>query len=239
MKTLLLLPALFFIIISFSTAQKETNKLYSLEKASLYKVSLVCGAATDIGCGSRSKPILKELNKHSEISSSYLNRTGTIIMIVWDDLKTPNHELIKSILDSHGTSIYNDLIGTGKDILNDFDIAFWYSDKEIDQLSLEEGGRIASQLVNQLLEMKIISFEDSKKMFLELKEFIGNDLVNLKDITLLSTTEFYDRWEEKIASVGNKYVKKGGMPEIELCGPSFNSKACCADGKGACCSQNK
>jgi len=51
-----------------------------------HSVNLVCGAATDIGCGSRSKPILLDLQKEPSIKEAWqingnpirVNLSGTI-----------------------------------------------------------------------------------------------------------------------------------------------------------------
>jgi hypothetical protein len=48
-----------------------------------YDVPLVCGAAPSIGCGSRAKPLLIDLEQQAPIREAWLNRTGTIVAIVW------------------------------------------------------------------------------------------------------------------------------------------------------------
>src|SRR5260370_41803978 len=53
---------------------KPTND----ETITFYDVPLVCGAAPEIGCGSRAKPLLIDLEQQSGIKEAWLNRTGTI-----------------------------------------------------------------------------------------------------------------------------------------------------------------
>jgi hypothetical protein len=53
------------------------------ETISFYDVPLVCGAAPSIGCGSRAKPLLLDLEQQTSIREAWLNRTGTIVAIVW------------------------------------------------------------------------------------------------------------------------------------------------------------
>jgi hypothetical protein len=54
---------------------KPTND----ETITFYDVPLVCGAAPEIGCGSRAKLLLIDLEQQSGIKEAWLNRTGTIV----------------------------------------------------------------------------------------------------------------------------------------------------------------
>ena len=53
------------------------------ESITFYDVPLVCGAAPSIGCGSRAKPLLLDLERQPAIKEAWLNRTGTVVAIVW------------------------------------------------------------------------------------------------------------------------------------------------------------
>src|SRR5258708_16867020 len=50
-----------------------------------YKTPLVCNAAPTIGCGSRAKPVLLEMEKNPAVKEAWLNRSGTMLAIVWKD----------------------------------------------------------------------------------------------------------------------------------------------------------
>jgi len=65
-------------IVNYKTKSKEPVITF-------YKTPLVCNAAPDIGCGSRSKPALLELEKNPAIKEAWLNRPGTVIAIAWKD----------------------------------------------------------------------------------------------------------------------------------------------------------
>jgi hypothetical protein len=54
-----------------------------MEIITFYDVPLVCGAAPAIGCGSRAKPLLMDLEQRTAIKEAWLNRAGTIVAIVW------------------------------------------------------------------------------------------------------------------------------------------------------------
>src|SRR5436190_15007914 len=53
------------------------------QRISLYEVPLVCPAAPQIGCGSRSKPILLALEQQAPVAEAWLHRSGTMLAVVW------------------------------------------------------------------------------------------------------------------------------------------------------------
>src|SRR5215472_10466459 len=65
-----------------------------------YDVALVCGAAPAIGCGSRAKPLLIDLEQQSAIEEAWLNRAGTIVAIVWSG-PIDTVEVAKPIFERH------------------------------------------------------------------------------------------------------------------------------------------
>jgi len=56
------------------------NKSTNDEIVTFYDVPLVCGAAPAIGCGSRAKPLLMDLEQRTAIKEAWLNRAGTIVV---------------------------------------------------------------------------------------------------------------------------------------------------------------
>src|SRR5688572_12608991 len=54
-------------------------------RVAFYNVPLRCPAAPEIGCGSRAKPVLLELERVPGINEAWLNRAGTIAAIVFAD----------------------------------------------------------------------------------------------------------------------------------------------------------
>src|SRR6516225_386242 len=65
------------------------NNSVNNEIITFYDVPLVCGAAPAIGCGSRAKPLLIDLEQQTAIEEAWLNRAGTIVAIVWSDRFAP------------------------------------------------------------------------------------------------------------------------------------------------------
>jgi len=75
---------------------KSTNQ----ETIAFYDEPLVCGAAPSIGCGSRAKPLLVDLEQQAPIREAWLNRAGTIVAIVWRD-QARMEEVGKPIFERH------------------------------------------------------------------------------------------------------------------------------------------
>src|SRR5207253_1736304 len=66
-----------------SASGGENAAITTADRISLFKVSLQCPAAPQIGCGSASKPILLDLESQPGVLEAWLNRAGTIIAVVW------------------------------------------------------------------------------------------------------------------------------------------------------------
>ncbi len=81
----------------------ETTKVANSGEVSFYLVPLVCGAAPQIGCGGRSKPILLSLEDNTQIREAWLNREGTTIAVVWDNNAdaTKRDEIASSIFKTY------------------------------------------------------------------------------------------------------------------------------------------
>ncbi len=61
------------------------NIVRNPEMISFYDVPLVCGAAPEIGCGSRLKPLFLDFSKVNQVKEVWSNRQGTVVAIVWND----------------------------------------------------------------------------------------------------------------------------------------------------------
>ncbi|HXL57683.1 MAG TPA: hypothetical protein VN958_15590, partial [Chitinophagaceae bacterium] len=83
MKKTILFAVLAITSIAFNACYNSNASLVQKEIISFYEVPLVCSADPDIGCGSRSKPALLELEKNPSVKEAWLNREGTILAIVW------------------------------------------------------------------------------------------------------------------------------------------------------------
>ncbi len=163
-----------FAASSFTTARSN-------DIISFHQVNLVCSAATDIGCGSRSKPILLELEKEEDIKEAWLNRSGTIVAIVWESGAKAAAETVPMVFKKHGKTIEIVEGAAHQKQLGSFRSDKWYRGAEVDQLSMEEAGRIASQFVDPLVAGGILSKEDAPKMHAEVEKYIQNEFMTIMD----------------------------------------------------------
>lgn len=117
-------------------------------EVSFYRVPLACEAAPRLGCGTRAKPVLQELERHPGIIKAWLNGAGNLIAIAGtvkgrraalgalrrrlasvEPLRGEAREIALSTLAS----------GSG-----------WYRAAELDRLSEEEARAIARRLTARL-----------------------------------------------------------------------------------------
>src|SRR5439155_3012835 len=77
------------------------------DRISLFKVSLQCPAAPQIGCGSASKPILLDLERQPGVIEAWLNRAGTMIAVVWkpDSDAEMRRNVTAELKEDHATEI--------------------------------------------------------------------------------------------------------------------------------------
>lgn len=70
-------------LVGASPAFAEGTKIApKADRISLFEVPLRCEAAPEIGCGSRSKPILLGLEREPTIMEAWLNGTGTVLAVI-------------------------------------------------------------------------------------------------------------------------------------------------------------
>lgn len=187
------------------------------EGVNFFSVNLVCGAAPDIGCGSRSRPILVQLQSHPAIKEAWLNRPGTVIAVVWSDAGEPQADLAKRLISKHGRTA--ELL-TGKDHraqLKRFKTDTWYKGTDVNQLSIEEAGRIARQVVAPLLAGGLLDEASGTGMLADVEKYIEKELIELEDVSLLSQSSYYDQWAKEITQIARHYMPEDRIPRFELC----------------------
>src|SRR5687767_11243581 len=110
-------------------------------KTSFYKVPLVCEAAPHTGCGSKAKPILKDLEKQKSVAEAWLNREGTVLAVVWTSDNTTAS--INKVLTSYNIEP-SEISGTEREeISKTFEArSNWLRSADVDKLSIEEAGVI-------------------------------------------------------------------------------------------------
>jgi copper chaperone CopZ len=130
-------------------AERTQERNISMDRISLFNVSLECPAAPQIGCGTASKPILLQLELEPGVAEAWLNRAGTQIAVV----RKPQSEaaarrnVAAKLTDdareiqgeSRGEALKSFLSGKG-----------WYRGADVDRLSEEEAGIIAARLIRRV-----------------------------------------------------------------------------------------
>jgi hypothetical protein len=209
-----------FIPLCFAQAANTAAQLPAPDRVSIFKVSLRCPAAPQIGCGSASKPILLELEHDPAVEQAWLNRAGTLITVVWKS--QPNAQAqqdLASRLRSAGCcardAAINEVRGEARDqAVKEFQSGHgWYRGAEVDRLSEEEAGIIAARLVrrvaakitlaeNKAERLREVLAAALKKCFTE-----GQDRGRLQARQL--TRDFLD---EKQIAVLQQAIEKGVRP---------------------------
>lgn len=144
----------------------------------LYGVSLVCGAAPAIGCGSRAKPLLLDLELQPAIKEAWLNRTGTKVAIVWRG-PAQMEEVGRPFFERHEVHY------TGRDT-GDYntepfrDEKAWFRGTEVDRLSQEEAREIAETAVKPAMKARLISVEEAAQIKSDIEAYFREELVKLR-----------------------------------------------------------
>ena len=143
--------SIWVLVISGLALADENNAPPAKSLISFYRADLVCPAATQIGCGSAAKPILLELERASAVREAWLNRSGTIVAIVWKE-STAQNERGAIVQTALGTPKLREVKGNSREqILESFRSGTgWYRGATVDRLSEEEAGIIAARLVRRI-----------------------------------------------------------------------------------------
>lgn len=204
-----------------------------------YEVPLVCGAAPEIGCGSRLKPLFIDTEKEKGIKESWSNRQGTVIAIVWN--KEPNEDLIKSLFKKHDieSKIITETSKKEKLTASLKEKGKWYKGMAVDQLSLEEAGVIASYLTSFVKDSGLITDQEAKAIKTDLEEYFKKELVVVRTNKELGSKETQDKWREEGYQIYVNHIGKERADKVaKLFSSNFvNTEAC--DTEDACCEKKK
>jgi len=200
--SVLIIP-LFAVAGSIVKSADKTNE----PAITFYKTPLVCNAAPDIGCGSRSKPALLELEKNPVIKEAWLNRSGTVIAIVWKD-KAQTEIVAKPIFKENNISFT---------VLNENDIAsyrktfrkanLWYRGANVDMLSWEEATTIAESAVKYALQSNLITKDEAEKIKTDVEAYFKEELVKIRTNEQLKDDDQH-KFKAALYSIGEKYIGK-------------------------------
>ncbi|MBS3921718.1 MAG: mercuric transport protein MerTP [Nitrosarchaeum sp.] len=212
---------------------------------SFYEAPLVCHAAPSIGCGSKAKFLLVDLEKYIDaVEGAWLNKTGTVVAVKWNT-KTETAkkvEIIKTVSTNHNIMLTTLAQKEATDYAKTFpNSSEWYKGKEVDKLSKAEAGIIAKNTIASYKEKKLIKPSFEKQFQADIEKIYADLFLSISSYKDL-TTEAYNKVESQIQQAGEKYVGKGKMPHVELCIASEEScekdKSCSPGSGKSCCDKN-
>lgn len=254
MKKLIVAGALLLVAIviySFVSGNKEAvNNKTSI---SFYKVPLVCSAAPEIGCGSKSKPVLLGLEKKNNVvSEAWLNRAGTVIAIVWNENSSSELRTTtaNAVFKENKLDVAEVKGKEYKKMLADFqEKKNWYLGTEVDKLSMEEAGVIAERLTNRINDIVVNNDkappltgeknQNLKKGFADVfkKRFSKNYGSEINSDEKNVVQKFKTETENELLEVGKKYLNEKKMKALKdaitlglrpIESENKNSKGCCS-----------
>lgn len=215
-------------------------------KVTFYDAPLVCAADPSIGCGSKAKFLLADLELNTDaVEGAWLNKKGTIIAVKWKDnipaskraliisaVSTKHDMNLEPVADAQ-SAVYVDIFPKN---------ALWYKGKEVDNLSREEATFIAQKTIVSYKTKGLVKDSFAKQFQADIQKIYTDLFLSLTSYKDLNT-ETYNKIEDQIQKAGEKYVGKGKMPHIELCTssdmPCDDDKSCTKSCNGSstklCC----
>jgi hypothetical protein len=216
---------------------EDGNVQADRERISLFSVPLVCEAAPEIGCGSRSKPILLELQRQPEIAEAWVNETGTVLAVVWMDASDSQAraKTVETILETNGAA-GTELNGQNREIeLKKFATRNnWYRGAEVDNLSKREAAIIAARLVRRVQAKVALSEEKAQGLATKLAQVIQDRFISEARSSKL---EFYEEvmkvvrenLDERGVAAFQEAIAKGYRPQAEDNeGTKTQKPSCCS-----------
>lgn len=207
---------------------------------SFYKVPLVCNAAPTIGCGSRSKPVLLDLEKDQDVQEAWLNRPGTVIAVIWNPASNLNtrKNVITRVFGNHQVNASELIMNDYAENLQSFSTKTgWYKGSDVNSLSKEEAGIIADRLLQAVREKTKLSTEQEKKLKVKITEAFYDFFLNFKSMDQLGDQATHKEILTDIIQYGNELLGKDKMPDLDalwtVC--SGSTKSCSHEGCSSSC----
>ncbi len=236
-------------------------KIKSVAKTpvTFYKIPLVCSAAPDIGCGSKAKPVLKQLEENSKVSQAWLNHAGTVIAVVWKENadKGAREESTLAIFKEQNMDV--ELV-LGKDydhLLNNFNLKKnWLRHADVDQLSMIEADEISTRLVARVNAKKPLDKELASALKTDIenvfkKKFSSLNVTNINKQSEAATNIIVRSITEELLAAGKKHLNEKqittlqdaitlGLQPVEG-EPGYTKDGCCSkpNNAGQKCETNK
>jgi hypothetical protein len=173
------------------------------ETIAFYDVPLVCGAAPSIGCGSRAKPLLVDLERQVPIKEAWLNRAGTIVAIVWRG-PARMEEVGRPVFERHEVQYAE--VPDDKQAARSFRIdRRWFHGAEVDRLSLEEAREIAETSMASITEEGLVSIEEASRIKSDIEAYFRKELVRFRTREELQQ-DAQSKFPEAVINIYQKHI---------------------------------
>ena len=227
------IPLVVIVVFLFSCSSNQSE-------VNFFEVPLVCGAAPEIGCGSRIKPLFIELGKNTEVKETWTNREGTILAIRSNELDVQKlnnifekykietkHITDKKVIDS----LSNSLANNNKK---------WLKGMAVDSLSLYEAGVIASTMSDFAKEAKLINEKEHQNIHKDLESYYKKELVKVRTEAELSSEACQNEWKNNGFNIYKKHIGTERAEKVKLHFEEneitiMKQESCCSEEEDKCC----
>ncbi|HEY5991875.1 MAG TPA: hypothetical protein VIU10_04790 [Candidatus Udaeobacter sp.] len=190
------------------------------DEVTIFQVALKCSAAPQIGCGGEAKPILLKLEREPTVREAWLNRTGTLIAVVWKSklnaqLNAQTQQYLESRLRAAGRDAdVRELQGEARDqALKELQSGHgWYRGAEVARLSEEEAGIIAARLVRRVQAKTTLSQDKTERLERALAAAYRKCFAEERYETLPVRQLVDDFLDEKQIAILEQAIDKGVRP---------------------------
>ena len=230
-----------FLLLGILSSFQSGQSLDPQPNISFYEVPLICGAAPEIGCGSRLKPLFLDFAKVSHVKEVWSNRQGTVVAIVWNEpipSKKERQSIVQPIFEQN---IVDAQLVSNQTKISELTSSFqgdekWYRGMDVDLLSIEEAGIIAESLTSFALNEGIITNEESAVIKSDLEGYFKKELTQVRSFENLKSESTQERWRQDgyqiyVNHIGAERAQKVSElyhslenRELEV---KMNPKSCC------------
>jgi hypothetical protein len=186
------------------------NTQPSAGAVSFYSVPLMCPAARGLGCGSRAKPMLLELERTEAITEAWLDHSGETLAIVWNESSSAAQRAtaLKQIADKHDVPL-DEITGAARETsISAFRSGKgWHRGSDVDRLSEQEAVVIA----NRLLDRTGVEAPSSKSK----ADAIRPELTETVRQLLVGTMPPMEECWQRLTRIGRKHFNEAELTAFE------------------------
>jgi hypothetical protein len=155
------------------------------------------------------------MEKSLAVKEAWLNRAGTLLAVVWENVQLADSaNAVFSRFNVAFRELSGEQLGHARSSFrNKKD---WYKSAEVDQLTQEEAGILAGQVISPLKTNGILNDRAiAAKMREEITAVFKADLLAHNPYEKSHGAET-DSIAQKIFAIGEKYLGQGRMPYVEI-----------------------